>query len=122
MGLFDKLFGKQKGNQEENLKNNESEHAVIIHFNYGIEGLEALHGLEDKLEKVITENNVGDYDGHEIAVDYSDGFLYMYGPNAENLFKAVKPILVITDFMKGAKAKLRFGPPYDGVKEIEVEL
>jgi len=71
---------------------------------------------------VITKNNVGEYDGHEIAVDYSDGFLYMYGPNAESLFEIVKPVLAATDFMKGATAKLRFGPPEDGVKELEVEI
>jgi hypothetical protein len=43
----------------------------------------------------------------------------MYGPNAEVLFKTVKQTLEATDFMSGAKAKLRFGPPEDGVKEIE---
>ena len=120
MGLLNKLFGKPNLTQEE--KSQESEHAVIIQFNYGIDRLEALQGLDERLEKVITENKVGEYDGHEIALDYSDGFLYMYGPNAENLFKAVKPILTTTDFMKGAKAKLRFGPPEEGVKEIEVEI
>ena len=99
-----------------------SEHAVIIHFKYGIHRLDSLFNLEEKLEKVIEDNKVGEYDGHEIATDYSDGFLYMYGPNAETLFKAVKPTLESTPFMKGAKATLRFGPPKDGVNEIEVEI
>jgi hypothetical protein len=123
MGLFNKLFGKK--NSEPSIQptaKKEPEHAVIIRFNYGIEGLEVLHNLEDKLEKKIAENKAGEYDGHEIATDYSDGILYMYGPDAENLFKIIKPILDETDFMKGAIAKLRFGPPDDGVKEIEVEL
>lgn len=99
-----------------------TEHSVIIHFNYGIEGLDSLFNLEDKLEKAIEENNAGEYDGHEIATDYSDGFLYMYGPNAETLFKAVKPILEATEFMRGAKATLRFGPLDKEVSEIEVEI
>lgn len=99
-----------------------SEHAVIIHFEYGIQGLDSLFDLEEKLEKVIKDNKAGEYDGHEIATDYSDGFIYMYGPNAETLFKVVKPTLESTYFMKGAKAKLRFGPPKDGVTEIEVEI
>lgn len=98
------------------------EHAVIIHFNYGIEGLAPLHQLENKLEQVIKDNQAGEYDGHEIATDYSDGFLYMYGPSAETLFNAVKPTLEGTEFMKGAKATLRFGPPEDGVKELDVEI
>jgi hypothetical protein len=122
MGFFDKLFGKLKTTQKVNLNDQEPEHAVIIRFDYGIEGLGPLHTLEDKLEEVITENNAGEYDGHEIAMDYSDGFLYMYGPNAEILFNAVKPVLTETEFMKGAKAKLRFGPPEEGVKEVEVEI
>jgi len=97
-------------------------HAVIVYFNYGIDELDPLHNLEGKLEKVIMENEVGEYDGHEIAMDDSHGFLYMYGPNAEKLFKTVKPTLEATEFMKGATATLRFGPPKDGVMEIEVEI
>lgn len=46
----------------------------------------------------------------------------MYGPNAETLFNGINDTLIQTDFMKGAKAKLRFGPPEDGVKEITVEI
>ena len=123
MGFFDKIF-RRKIKQiptRHSVFNKESEHAVIIRFNYGIERLEDLHNLEDKLRSII-DNNVGEYDGHEIATDYSDGILYMYGPNAEDLFKAIKPTLDETKFLKGAIAKLRFGPPADGVKEIEVEL
>lgn len=122
MGFFDKLFGKPQTHQEKSSKNNKPEHAVIVRFDYGIERLEPLHALEDKLEEVLGEKGVGEYDGHEIAVDYSDGFLYMYGPNAEMLFKTVKPVLAETEFMKGAKATLRFGPPEDGVKEVDVEI
>src|SRR5688572_19962523 len=98
------------------------EQAVIVSFNYGIQGLDSLFKLEEKLEKIIEEKNLGEYDGNEIAVDYSDGFLYMYGPSAEKLLEAIKPILKQTSFMKGAKIKLRFGPPEDGVKEITIDL
>lgn len=95
---------------------------MIIHFLYGIEGLEPLHRFEKELEKLINQKGVGQYDGHEIAIDYSDGFLYMYGPNAELLFKTVQPFLEQTDFMRGAIVRLRFGPPEDGVKEITVKM
>lgn len=123
MGLFDKIFGKKVTPMptQQTIPNKEPEHAVIIRFNYGVEELDDLHRLEDKLRNII-DNNVGEYDGHEIATDYSDGVLYMYGPNAEDLFKTIKPILDGTSFMKGAIVKLRFGPPADGVKEIEIEL
>lgn len=99
-----------------------TEQAIIVTFNYGIKSLTPLHNLERELERIIEEKGVGDYDGHEIAVDYSDGFLYMYGPNVEELFEAVKSTLVSTEFLKGAEVKLRFGPPEDGVKEIKHKI
>ena len=60
-----------------------SEQAVIVQFRYGSTDLSRLHALEDRLESVIKASGVGEYDGHEIAVDGSDGVLYMYGPDAE---------------------------------------
>ena len=102
--------------------NMEVEQAVIINFNYGIQGLDSLHKLEEQLEKVIKEKKLGEYDGNEIAADYNDGILYMYGPSAERLFDSILPILEQTSFMKGAKVKLRFGPPEEGVKETIVNL
>jgi hypothetical protein len=113
MGLIQKLFGKSE---------HPAEHSVIVHFQYHKDDLEALHLLEDALEELLTVKKVGEYDGHEIAADYSDGFLYLYGQNAETLFKAIKPVLEATDFMKGSVATLRFGEPGTGAHEIEVEL
>ena len=55
-------------------------------------------------------------------MDNSDGYLYMYGPNAETLFKAIKPTLEDSNFMKGAQVYLRFGPLEKGTKDIEVEI
>ena len=98
------------------------EHAVIVYFDYKKPDLKPLHKLADTLEKIINDHSVGEYDGHEMAVNYNDGILYMYGPNAETLFKAIKPVLEATDYMQGAIAKLRFGPHEDGVKEIEVQI
>jgi len=115
MGLLDKIFGRQKPSLT-------NEHGVIVHFQYGKENLDSLHQLERRLENALAGKTVGDYDGHEIATDYSDGFLYMYGDNAERLFKEIRGTLESTDFMTGANVKLRFGPPEDGVKEIEFRL
>ena len=96
------------------------DHAVIINFYQALESMDKLVELEYKLRSIISEKVVGEYDGHDIALDHSDGTLYMYGPNAEKLFLAIKETLEKTDFMKGATATLRFGPPGDGVKEIDV--
>lgn len=120
MGFLNRIFGSKKNESVNN--QTEVEHAVIVQFDYGIEGMEELYKLRDRLESIIEENQLGEYDGHEMATDYSDGFLYMYGPNAETLFNGIKDTLEQADFMNGAKAKLRFGPPEDGVKEITVEI
>jgi hypothetical protein len=119
MGLLDKLFGQKNETQG---KGSGGEHSVIVHFSYYKDDLDPLHALERKLEEVIKETGVGEYDGHEIAVDMSDGFLYMYGPDAEALFKSVKPTLEQTDFVQGAVATLRFGGPGSGAKEIEIQI
>ena len=100
----------------------EPEHAVIVQFTYSSTDLSRLFELENKLEAAIEEAKVGEYDGNDVAVDGSDGYLYMYGTNADTLFEVVRPILEATEFMKGAKAKLRYGPAADGVREVEVEI
>ena len=69
-----------------------TEHAVIIKFRYGSTNLDKLFELEDQLEKAISEAKAGEYDGNEIAVDGSDGSLYMYGPDADRLLDVIEPI------------------------------
>lgn len=120
MNFIKKIFGS-KGAQN-GIHQPEIEDSVIIHFNYGIGRMDELYELRDKLEKEIEKKNLGEYDGHEIAIDYSDGYLFMYGPNAEKLFNGIKDILDKTNFMKGAKAKLRFESIDDHAKEIIVEI
>lgn len=98
------------------------EHAVIIHFAYGSTDLDALFALEDQLEDVLDETGVGELDGNEVAVDGSDGRLYLYGPDADQLFAAIQATLSAATFMRGAKVQLRYGPPEEGVDEKVVEL
>ena len=99
-----------------------SDHAVIVRFNYGSTDLSRLFELEGKLEAAIIAAKAGEYDGNEVAVDGSDGILYMYGLDADRLFQVVEPILKVTPFMNGAKVTVRYGPPADGVREKEVTI
>jgi hypothetical protein len=98
------------------------EHAVIVHFPYGSTDLSRLFALEDKLVEAIETAGAGEFDGNEMAADGSDGYLYMYGPDADKLFGTVKPLLESTDFTRGATAKLRYGPPEDGIREVDVVI
>jgi hypothetical protein len=98
-----------------------NEHSVVIYFNYGIEEDGPYWDLGMELEKILRVNRLGVYDGHEIAMDNTDGSYYMYGPNAEAIFKAIKPTLDATGFMKGATAVLKFGGN-DEAPLLEVEI
>lgn len=96
--------------------------SVTVAFKYGLDDdLEALNALSEELEVVIEKEAVGELDGHEVAVDLSTGELFMYGPNAERLFKAVHPVLKAAPFMAGATATLQFGEGEDA-NEITVEV
>lgn len=99
-----------------------SEQAVIVRFDYGSINLAPLSALEDRLIAAIEAADVGEFDGNEIAVDGSHGFLYMYGPDANALFATVRPILESTEFMKAARVRLRYGPPGEGTNEVEIVL
>lgn len=118
MGILDKLFGSKS-----EITTKPAEHAVIVTFAYGgSTDLDPLFALEEKLESAISAARAGEYDGNEVAVDGSDGTLYMYGPDADKLFAAVRSTLEACSFMKGAVAKLRYGPPGEGVPERNVLL
>ncbi|HLP10709.1 MAG TPA: hypothetical protein VK177_02195 [Flavobacteriales bacterium] len=100
----------------------ENPHSVVIWFKYGLNEDDSMYNLGEEMAKKVEETKTGIYDGHEIAMDNSDGSYYLYGPNAETLFKAIKPILDKTPWMRGATAVLRFGPLDKESPEIEVEL
>jgi hypothetical protein len=91
------------------------EHAVIARFDFAADSLDPLFRLEQQLEAAIVAADVGEFDGNEIAVDLSDGSLYMYGPDAEALFAVVRPILANAECLRNTRVTLRFGPPADGV-------
>jgi hypothetical protein len=97
-----------------------SEHAVLVSFQYGSTDLTPLFELEDLLTAAIDDAEVGEYDGHEIAIDASGGKLFMYGPDADALFGAVEAILKSTRFLKGAEITKRYGKP--GAREAKLTL
>lgn len=98
------------------------EHALIVKFQYRSTNLDLLFATEDRLEAAILAAKAGELDGHEIAVDGTDGTFYMYGPDADKLYKAVEPVLRATPFLKGAVVTRRYGPPEDGVKTMVTKI
>jgi len=96
--------------------------AVIIYFNYGLEEDEPFYKLSARLRELVDESGLGEYDGHEMAMDNSDGSFYMYGPDAKKLFELVKETIEKVSFMAGAHVVLRMGPSEKGVKEVSFNL
>src|SRR6185503_9700926 len=82
--------------------------------------VEDIHELTDKLADAIDERKAGEFDGDE----FGDGIcrLYMYGPDADKLFDAIKRPLLASRLSKGGHAIKRYGPPEDGVKEVRVDF
>jgi hypothetical protein len=99
-----------------------TEQAVIIEFNYGLEEDEPFYELSDKLRVLVNGSGLGEYDGHEMAMDNSDGSFYMYGPDAKMLYEVVKSTIEKVPFMVGANVILRLGPPETDVKHVSFTL
>src|SRR4051812_26478938 len=85
------------------------EEAVIVHFDYGTKDWSTFFQFEKEFEDSISAAAVGDYDGNELAVDGSDGSMYIYGPDADKLFAFVKPRLLAASFLKNIVVTLRYG-------------
>jgi len=117
MGLLSRVFGGKKQPSEP-----AGQHAVIVHFEYGQTDLQALFTLEDELAKAISAAAAGEFDGNEVATDGSDGYLYMYGPDGDKLFDAVRPVLDSTTCMRDISVTIRYGPPENGVEQREVQI
>lgn len=96
-------------------------HTIIVSFRYGIETLDPLLQLGDRLSYALDQSGEGFYDGHEIAMDDTDGALFIYGNNAEKVYKLIEPILMEVEWMSGANVFLQFGHQEES-KSIEFVL
>ena len=117
MGVLTKLLGPRRL-----ARKGPPEHSAIVHFLYGSTNLQHVYALEDSLRIAISEAGAGEYDGHEVADDGSDGFFYMNGPDAEVLLLVIGPVLAASSFMRGATVTLRFGPPKRGTPKRVIQL
>ncbi len=95
-------------------------HSIIIEFQYGIDSLEPLFDLQDELKALVEANGAGRVDGHEIAMDDSDGRIFLYAENATTVMQIIEPVLAKYSFLKGARITMRFGDELDSLSEEEV--
>lgn len=100
----------------------DGEHALIVSFGCADCDWSDVDTLADTLHETLQDSGIGEFDGHDRAVDGSDATFYVYGTDADLLASVVLPMLRGVSFMKGARVNLRYGPPVDGVVEREFRI
>ena len=108
MNLLQKFFGKKQSE-----KNKEEWIAVYFTLSEGEFGSHAerdsIHQFTDRLDEVIRESGKGLFDGDEFG--NGEGGLFMYGPDADQLFDVVQSLLRDWEPLRGGYAIIRYGAP-----------
>jgi hypothetical protein len=104
-----------------------ADQAVIVHMKLSDGGFgtaaerQDLMAFEDRLEDVIDEAGAGEFDGNEFGG--GECVWYMYGPDADALYRAVEPLIREAKPRRGSFVVKRRGAPGDlGAKEETVTL
>ncbi|RUT91265.1 hypothetical protein EOD23_35580 [Mesorhizobium sp. USDA-HM6] len=99
------------------------EQAVIVYLllsggQFGaLQERQSVQVLEDRLNQVVSDAGVGEFDGDEFGGGKCT--LYLYGPDAEKLFHVIEPVLKSSPVAAGGYAIKRFGAAGDpAAKEI----
>ena len=83
MGLLSKLFGSKNLGETTDLPMQE----VEMHFAYGSTNFQHVYALGDEIQHAIAEAKVGEYDGHALPADGSEGRYFVNGPDAEAIYQ-----------------------------------
>ena len=75
-------------------------------------------GLEDQLRPLLEQTGVGIYDGDEFGP--KEVTLFMYGPDAEALFRVIEPCLLAYPLCQNARVLIRPGEPGTLGREIRL--
>jgi hypothetical protein len=99
-----------------------SEEAVVVHLKLSeAQGLEeernSIHRMSDLLNDAILTKGVGEFDGDQFGG--GEFVLYMYGPDADQLFAAIYPLLKGWDSLRGGYAIRRYGPPGSRSEKVD---
>lgn len=121
MGFFQLFKPKSKAviplEEQESTRPNQ---IVVVQFFYGIEDISDLHILENELKILLQEKKIGTYVGHEISLDFGDGYLFIVGEDAQEIYSSIKPLLETYYFMDKSLATLRSGSfEQSNVKETD---
>ncbi|HEV2521576.1 MAG TPA: hypothetical protein VGT24_04270 [Candidatus Acidoferrales bacterium] len=92
-------------------KQNRSDQEVEVHFEYGSTNFQYVYALGDQISRAIAEAKVGEYDGHALPADGSEGRYFIFGPDAEEIFRVIHPVFTASPLMRGATVTLHYGSP-----------
>ncbi|HEY8090618.1 MAG TPA: hypothetical protein VIF09_22305 [Polyangiaceae bacterium] len=98
-----------------------SEQAVIVRVHYPSLDFAPLHAVEDRLREAIAHAGVGTLDGDDITPGV-DAVIYAYGPDADRLYAAMRPVLEGEPLTHGAIATLRYGIWHEGMRETQLTV
>lgn len=82
---------------------------MMVHFDYYPKDRTRLHALEHRLATAIKRAGAGELGETELHIDGNDGYLYMYGPDADKLYAVTGPILRASPMMAGAEVTTHHG-------------
>ena len=74
--------------------------------------------IEDRIVAALEGKTLGEFDGNEIGSGGTT--LYLYGPDAEQLFALIEPLLAAYPLCQNARVTIRKGGP--GAPQREVLL
>ncbi|MEO5883805.1 MAG: hypothetical protein ABIQ06_15415 [Caldimonas sp.] len=78
----------------------------------------ACDALQAQVAAALQNSGTGEYAG--TGTSAGDYLMYLSGPSADAMFKAVEPVLKKSALSKGGKVALRYGG--EGAKEVEKTL
>ena len=88
--------------------------AVFLYFPN--DDLEASIPLQEKLHASLKNSSLGMFDGNEVG--QGELTLYLYGLDAELLFRHIEPILRGDPYSEGGRAVIRWGGPEAPQREV----
>ncbi|MEQ5842402.1 hypothetical protein [Paraburkholderia acidicola] len=83
--------------------------AIEVHFDYYLKDRARIRALEHRLDSAIKRAGVGELGETETHLDGNDGYLYMYGPDPDRMYRVVSPILKSSRLMTAAEVTQHYG-------------
>lgn len=116
-----KRFFRKKSRSKPSQGDDGTEQAVLIYLNANdlpqeIYDQYDLATIEDRLRKLIQADNLGEYDGNEFGP--AEVTLFMYGPDAEQLFSGIESKLRDYPLCQKARVVIRYGGPGASQREL----